>query len=109
MNKLLKRILSAVLTAAIVCTSAGCSQNRNTSAEQSDAVEGGEQSGGAEDGEDIDTTYARVSVEGTKFMVDGKELWINGTNTPWEKWNDFTVAMDEEFWVKNSSSLSRTA
>ncbi len=25
---------------------------------------------------------ARVTIDGTKFMVDGKELWINGVNTP---------------------------
>ncbi len=38
---------------------------------------------------------ARVYIEGTKFMVDGKELWINGVNTPWKNWNDFTGSMDE--------------
>lgn len=25
---------------------------------------------------------AHVTIDGTKFMVDGKELWINGVNTP---------------------------
>ena len=29
---------------------------------------------------------------------DGKELWINGCNTPWHNWNDFTGNMDAEFW-----------
>lgn len=38
---------------------------------------------------------ARVYIEDTKFMVDGKELWINGVNTPWKNWNDFTGSMNE--------------
>lgn len=38
---------------------------------------------------------ARVTTDGTKFMVDGKELWINGVNTPWQSWNDFCGNMDE--------------
>ncbi len=43
-------------------------------------------------------TSARVTIEGTKFMVDGKELWLSGGNTPWINWNDFTGNMDEEKW-----------
>ncbi len=41
---------------------------------------------------------ARVEVKDMKFVVDGKELWINGANTPWQNWNDFNGNMDEEFW-----------
>lgn len=29
-----------------------------------------------------DNGLKRVYVEGDKFKVDGKDLWINGTNTP---------------------------
>ena len=105
MNKLLKRLLSALLAAAIVCTSAGCSKKTGTSAGQSDDVQSVDQDVESGSEENVDTTYARVTVEGTKFMVGGKELWINGTNTPWEKWNDFTVAMDEEFWDKEFAQL----
>jgi hypothetical protein len=39
-------------------------------------------------------------------MVDGKELWINGVNTPWEKWNDFSGQMDEEFWDNTFAQLA---
>ncbi len=41
---------------------------------------------------------ARVEVKDMKFVVDGKELWINGANTPWQNWNDFNGSMNEEFW-----------
>lgn len=48
----------------------------------------------------------RVTVEGTKFMVNGKELWLSGVNTPWFKWNDFTGEMDEEIWEKTFAQLA---
>jgi len=35
------------------------------------------------------TLAQRVSVSGTKFLVNGKEIIMNGANTPWNKWNDF--------------------
>ena len=48
---------------------------------------------------------AKVSIAGTKFMVNGKELWINGVNTPWQNWNDFEGRMDEAFWDKEFARL----
>ena len=50
---------------------------------------------------------ARVTVEGTKFMVDGRELWLNGVNTPWYAWNDFMGNMDEEVWEQTFAQLAR--
>ena len=44
---------------------------------------------------------ARVYIEGTKFMAGGNELWINGVNTPWKNWNDFTGSMIEGTWSGN--------
>lgn len=41
---------------------------------------------------------ARVYIDGTKFMAGGNELWINGVNTPWKNWNDFTGSMIEGTW-----------
>jgi hypothetical protein len=49
---------------------------------------------------------AKVTIDGTKFMVDGKELWINGVNTPWQYWNDFCGNFNEEFWDKTFKQLS---
>jgi hypothetical protein len=31
----------------------------------------------------------RISVSGTEFRKNGNHIWLNGTNTPWNKWNDF--------------------
>ncbi len=53
-----------------------------------------------------DAPSAKVTIEGTKFMVDGKELWINGANTPWQYWNDFTGNFNEEFWDNTFKMLS---
>ncbi|MCD7823571.1 MAG: cellulase family glycosylhydrolase [Oscillospiraceae bacterium] len=53
-----------------------------------------------------ETASARVYVEGTSFMVNGSELWINGVNTPWIAWNDFTGNMDEEAWEETFALLS---
>ncbi len=50
---------------------------------------------------------ARVTIEGTKFMVDGKELWINGVNTPWQAWNDFCGNMDEAAWEQTFALLKQ--
>lgn len=49
---------------------------------------------------------AKVYIENGKFMVDGGELWINGVNTPWHHWNDFTGNMDCEFWDKSFEQLA---
>lgn len=81
-----------------------------------------DQSGGASDaaaGDNAETTTtaaeitvakesssAKITVDGTKFMVDGKELWINGVNTPWQNWNDFGgTAFDETFWDSHFADL----
>jgi hypothetical protein len=50
----------------------------------------------------------RIYVEGKKFMVDGKPIWINGTNTPWDKWNDFgSPHFNESFWQKEFEKLNQ--
>lgn len=54
-----------------------------------------------------DHVSARVTVSGTSFMVDGKELWLSGVNTPWHHWNDFTGKMDEQFWENTFAQLSQ--
>lgn len=62
-------------------------------------------SSGLEDNSE-NTVSARVTVDGTKFMVNGKQLWINGVNTPWYNWNDFTGSMDYDAWDKTFSQLA---
>ena len=36
----------------------------------------------------------RIQVSGAEFQVNGKRIWISGTNTPWENWNDFGGKFD---------------
>lgn len=31
----------------------------------------------------------RIYVEGTKLMADGSQIYLNGANTPWNRWNEF--------------------
>lgn len=40
----------------------------------------------------------RVSVSGTKFLVNGEEIVMNGANTPWNKWNDFGGNYSSSWW-----------
>ena len=54
----------------------------------------------------------RVSVSGTKFLVNGKEIVMNGANTPWNKWNDFGGGYTSSWWdaefkkIKNAGGNS---
>lgn len=57
---------------------------------------------------DYETTTdgsAKVTVDGTKFMVGDKELWFNGVNAPWDKWNDFGGGFNFEFWQDHFQKL----
>ncbi|HSO85695.1 MAG TPA: T9SS type A sorting domain-containing protein [Draconibacterium sp.] len=61
----------------------------------------------------INYTHAqRVSVSGTKFLVNGKEIIMNGANTPWNKWNDFGGGYVSSWWdaefqrIKNAGGNS---
>ncbi len=40
----------------------------------------------------------RIKAEGVLFTVDGKEIFMNGVNTPWDKWNDFGGKYRHSFW-----------
>ena len=40
----------------------------------------------------------RITVAGTRFEVNGKEIFMNGVNTPWDNWNDFGGDYDHNFW-----------
>lgn len=90
----MKKIMSMVLSLVMVGTMFGCSADKKNG-------------GSSESSVTESTASAKVTIEGTKFMVDGKELWINGVNTPWQKWNDFrSGAMDEEFWDTEFARLA---
>jgi hypothetical protein len=38
-------------------------------------------------------------------MLDGKRIWINGTNTPWDNWNDFGGNYDDSWWDAHFADL----
>ena len=40
----------------------------------------------------------RISVNGTKFLVNAKEIVMNGANTPWNHWNDFGGQYESDWW-----------
>jgi hypothetical protein len=40
-----------------------------------------------------------ITIQGNKFYVDSsKRIWLNGTNTPWNRWNDFEGSFDLNWW-----------
>lgn len=47
----------------------------------------------------------RVSVSGTKFLVNGEEIVMNGANTPWNKWNDFGGNYNSTWWDNEFKKL----
>lgn len=50
----------------------------------------------------------RVLVDGNKFVVDNKEIWMNGVNTPWQHWDEFGKCFDREYWDKHYKELHET-
>lgn len=99
--KELKLSFLAVLTAAsLLC---GC---RNGTAETVPAQTDTSVQTDAASAPADNTADAHVYIEGTKFMVDGREIWFSGCNTPWYSWNDFTGSMDEAVWEKTFSDLA---
>ena len=55
--------------------------------------------------ENAGSSPAQVVVDGTDFKVGDQKLWINGVNTPWDKWNDFGGGFNFEFWQEHFSKL----
>lgn len=54
----------------------------------------------------------RIIVSGNKFQVEGKEIIMNGANTPWNNWNDFGGNYKSAWWdaefkqIKNAGGNS---
>jgi len=40
----------------------------------------------------------KITADGDKFLLYGKEIFMNGVNTPWDNWNDFGGEYDHDFW-----------
>lgn len=39
-----------------------------------------------------------IYIEGDKFMLSGKEVWLTGMNAPWQSWNDFGGRYNADYW-----------
>jgi hypothetical protein len=53
----------------------------------------------------IPASAQRIYVDGNNFKVDGRQIWINGTNTPWNRWNEFGGNFNESFWREEFARL----
>lgn len=94
-----KKAINIFLSVCLLLSMTACGgENNAAEGSQSEAVDEASQSAS-------NYEKKRVIVEGTTFKVDGKELWINGVNTPWQNWNDFGGNFDESFWDSHFAEL----
>ena len=49
----------------------------------------------------------RITIDGDQFQLHGKEIFMNGVNTPWDNWNDFGGNYDHEFWDAEFREISQ--
>jgi nitroreductase len=41
----------------------------------------------------------KISIRDKQFIISsGQRIWMNGVNTPWNKWNDFGGNFDRDWW-----------
>ena len=111
-KRLLALITAAMMSLAMVsCSNDDSSSSQPASSEQQTSSQQETVSSVTDSTEDSSTQLterdydARVYVEGTSFMVDGKEIWFNAVNTPWDKWNDFGGSFDPVFWDEHFAKL----
>lgn len=55
---------------------------------------------------DAHNKNAHISIEGNAFVCNGTEIYLNGANTPWDKWNDFGGEYDSVFWEQEMKNLA---
>lgn len=53
-------------------------------------------------------TAQRIRVDGTEFKVGNRQIWISGTNTPWQHWNDFGGNFDANWWSQQFRAMSQS-
>lgn len=108
------KITAGLMAVLMIFTLAGCSATDDTESSKADSSAKTETSSGDESSESEGTLgefktstdgSAKVKVEDAKLTVGGKELWINGVNSAWNKWNDFGGSFDFEFWDEHFKNL----
>ncbi len=111
-----KQFLSILLVLAmIMSTLVGCSTDTSSSGTSAAVESSTETSAEATETEAVteteteteavEETSVRIYCEGTSFMVDGNEIWMNGVNVPWDNWNDFGGTIDGTFWDEEFEML----
>mgnify|MGYP003289122360 CR=1 FL=1 len=100
---ILKRILSSALALTLVLSLAACGKEESSDEKTTTTTQATELTDNVTTPET--NTDNLVYIEGTKFMVDGKEIWFNGVNTPWDNWNDFGGNFDYTFWDTHFAEL----
>lgn len=97
----LKRMIAAFLSAVLICTAtAGCSDSGGSStAEDTSSV------AGVKAPEFVSDPAAKITIENARFVADGKEVFMNGMNAPWQHWDDFGGSFDFEYWDKMFSTM----
>ncbi len=112
----IKKITAGLLAALTLLCATGCdaaerSSEKSEKTSKSESASGGAASVNPEaampEKDFVSSTdgSARVTVDGTKFMVGDKEIWFNGVNAPWDKWNDFGGGFNFEYWNDHFSEL----
>ena len=48
----------------------------------------------------------KIKKSGISFVLDDKEIFMNGVNVPWDKKNDFGGEFDKKFWDVHFSNLN---
>jgi hypothetical protein len=80
----------------LLCSIAGCGSGGVT--------QGGKDEKDGETGLKHNDEY-RITIKNNEFTINGKRIWINGTNTPWNKWNDFGGAYNDTWWNEHFAKL----
>ena len=47
----------------------------------------------------------RITIINNEFTVNGRRIWINGVNTPWDRWNDFGGGYNDAWWDRHFAEL----
>lgn len=101
-RKQLVMLLAGILLTGTLC---GCTEKQESStAEESAASSQAEESLAPVELVQSDG-QARVTIADGHFQVDGKPLWLCGTNTPWDNWDDIGGTFDADFWREHFAAL----
>ena len=104
---IVRKQVAALLTACLMmlCSLSGCKEKQaeSSSASQAEITSAQESLAPVELIESDGT--ARVTVADGHFLVDGKQLWLCGTNTPWDNWDDIGGTFDADFWRSHFAAL----